>query len=65
VPHCRKIVAVINNDLAPRPLRQGAASKAYIEREGGRDLIARVRALRNQRPRLLLREIAAEPSNPP
>jgi DNA invertase Pin-like site-specific DNA recombinase len=34
--------------------------KAYIEREGGLLLIARVRALRDQRPRLSLREIAAE-----
>ena len=34
--------------------------KAYIEREGGLSLIARVKALRDQRPRLSLREIAAE-----
>jgi hypothetical protein len=34
--------------------------KSYIEREGGLGLIARVKALRDQRPRLSLREIAAE-----
>jgi DNA invertase Pin-like site-specific DNA recombinase len=34
--------------------------KSYIEREGGLSLIARVKALRDQRPRLSLREIAAE-----
>jgi|SRR5947209_10319377 len=34
--------------------------KAYIEREGGLSLIARVKALRDQRPRLSLRKIAAE-----
>jgi hypothetical protein len=34
--------------------------KSYIERDGGLELIARVRALRDQRPRLLLQEIAAE-----
>jgi len=34
--------------------------KAYIERDGGPALVARVKALRDQRPRLSLREIAAE-----
>jgi DNA invertase Pin-like site-specific DNA recombinase len=34
--------------------------KSYIEREGGLSLVARVKALRDQRPRLSLREIAAE-----
>jgi DNA invertase Pin-like site-specific DNA recombinase len=34
--------------------------KAYIEREGGLQLLARVKALRDQRPRRSLREIAAE-----
>jgi hypothetical protein len=34
--------------------------KSYIESEGGLSLIARVRALRDQRPRLSLREIATE-----
>jgi DNA invertase Pin-like site-specific DNA recombinase len=34
--------------------------KSYIEREGGPDLIARVKALRDQRPRLSLREIAGQ-----
>jgi hypothetical protein len=34
--------------------------KSHIEREGGPILIARVKALRDQRPRLSLRDIAAE-----
>jgi DNA invertase Pin-like site-specific DNA recombinase len=34
--------------------------KAYIEREGGLELVTRVKALRDRRPRLSLREIAAE-----
>ena len=34
--------------------------KAYFEREGGPQLVARVRVLRDQRPRRSLREIAAE-----
>jgi hypothetical protein len=40
--------------------QQVEGRKAYIEREGGLSLIARVKALRDQRPRLSLREIAAE-----
>jgi hypothetical protein len=34
--------------------------KSYIERDGGPNLIARVKALRDQRLRLSLRDIAAE-----
>jgi DNA invertase Pin-like site-specific DNA recombinase len=34
--------------------------KSYVERDGGPALIARAKALRDQRPRLSLREIAAE-----
>jgi DNA invertase Pin-like site-specific DNA recombinase len=34
--------------------------KAYIEREGGLQLVALAKALRDRRPRLSLREIAAE-----
>ena len=34
--------------------------KSYVERDGGPALIARVKALHDQRPRLSLREIAAE-----
>jgi len=34
--------------------------KSYIEREGGLSLITRVKQLRDQRPRLSLREIALE-----
>jgi hypothetical protein len=41
--------------------RKVEGRKSYIERDGGPTLIARVMALREQRPRLSLRKIAADP----
>ena len=47
-------------DRKRKVIGKAEGRKSYIEREGGLSLIPRVKALRDQRPRPSLREIAAE-----